>query len=246
LIEGGANVVYKIGLERDELEGRFGGGFPEGALVIVEGEYGCGKSVLAERLVYGFLQNHVKVSFVSTELTTLHFIDQMHSLDYPIEEFTLDKRLLFLPVYPILGHRGKKADLLERLVNAKRMYEQDVIVIDAYSTLLKQWMKSVEDDPTVEPMDGMEETLYLFKLLAARGKTIILTMDPGDVHDELSSVLRAAADVYLNVRLSTAGGAVERSVMVRRFERAEAAVSDIVPFRVEPKAGFIVEIKSVS
>lgn len=238
-------MVYKIHLERDELNERFGGGIPEGALVVIEGEYGSGKSVLVERLLYGFLRNHLRVTVVSTELTTLHFIEQMHSLDYPVEEYLLDQRLLFLPVYPIIGYRGKKTDLLERLVKAKRMYEQDVIIIDAYSTLLKQWIKSV-DGSDLDPMTGVEETLFLFKLLTARGKTIVLSMEPGEVPTDISSILRAAADVYMTLKVDLTGGTVGRYVFVRRFERAEKAVADIVPFRVEPKTGFIVEIKSVS
>lgn len=239
-------LVYKIGLERDELHQRLGGGIPEGALVVVEGEYGSGKSVLIERLLYGFLQNHLTVSLVSTELTTLHFIEQMHSLDYPVEEFILDQRLLFLPVYPILGHRGNKNDLIERLLNAKRMYEQDVVVIDCFSSLLKQWVKAVSKDPKVDPMTGVEEALFLFKLLNAQGKTIIVSMEPGEVDPEITAILRASADVYLSLKVDTTGGTVNRSVFVRRFERAEANVADIIPYRVEPKAGFIVEIKSVS
>lgn len=239
-------MTYKIALERDELNDRLGGGLPEGAVCVVEGEYGSGKSVLTERLTYGFLKNHLRVAVVSTELTTMQFIEQMHSLDYPVEEFLFDQRLLFLPVYPILGHRGKKGDLLHRLVSARRMYEQDVIVIDAYSTLLRQWAKSIENAPGIDVTGGVEETLYLFKLLSMRGKTVVLTIQPGDVDPHVVDILRANADVYLNTKFEMAGGGVSRYILVRRFERAERAVADIIPFRVEPKSGFIVEIKSVS
>ncbi len=240
-------MVYRINLERDELSDRLGGGLPSGALVVIEGEFGTGKSIILERLLYGLLKNSARVSVVSTELTTLHFIEQMHSLDYPVEEFIFNRSLLFLPVYPVLGFRGKKTDLMDRLLNAKKMYEQDVVCIDAFSSLVKDWMRALPDTMSKqEVVERIEDTLYLFKLLNAKGKTVILTMQPGDVPEETASVLKAAADVYLTLKLDSVGGVVSRSIFVRRFERAAKPVADIVPFRVEPKTGLIVEIKSVS
>ena len=239
-------MPFRFALERDELEQRLGGGFPEGSLVVVEGEYGSGKSVLFERFLYGFLRNRLKCTLVSTELTTLHFIEQMYSLDYPVEEFILDRRLLFLPVYPILSHRGRKNDLIERLLGAKRMYEQDVVVFDTYSSLVKNWVREASKDPKIDVVGALEETLFLFKLLTAHGKTVMLGIEPGDLDHDFAARLQSSADQYFTLKIDNVGGQVSRSLFVRRFERASANVADIVPFRVEPKSGFIVEIKTVS
>jgi flagellar protein FlaH len=239
--------MYQFHLERDELASRLGGGMPEGALVVVEGEFGTGKSILVERLLYGFLANKHSVTLVSTELTTLHFIEQMHSLDYQVEEFLLNRNLLFLPVYPVLGFRGGKVDLMDRLLNAKRMYESDVVCIDAFSSLVKDWVRAVPKGTSQNAIvSRIEDALYLFKLLNANGKTVILTLQPGDMPEEIASVLKAAADVYMTLKIDVVGNVVSRSLFVRRFERAEKSVSDIVNYRVEPKVGFVVEIKSVS
>ena len=240
-------MTYRFSLDRDELDARLGGGLPKGALAVVEGEFGTGKSILVQRIVYGLLKNGCRVSYVSTELTTLHFIEQMHTLDYPVEEFIFNRSLLFLPVYPVLGFRGKKSDLMDRLLNAQRMYESDIIVIDAFSSIVKDWMRSLGPDVTEqERNERIEDALYHFKLLNAKGKSVVLTFQPGDVPDEISGVLKAAADAYLSCKVDNVGGVVSRSIFVRRFGRAEKAVADIIPFRVEPKTGFIVEIKSVS
>ncbi|MEA3201670.1 MAG: archaeal flagellar protein FlaH [Thermoplasmata archaeon] len=240
-------MVYRISLDRDELGDRLGGGLPSGALCILEGEFGTGKSIIGQRLVYGLLKNGARVTVVSTELTTMHFIEQMHSLDYPIEEYVFNRNLLFLPVYPVLGFRGKKTDLMDRLLNAKKMYESDVIFIDAFSSVVKDWMQAQEPGTSKRDMNArIEDALYLFKLLNSRGRTVVLSMQPGDLPDEIASVLKAAADVYITLKLDSVGGVVSRSLFVRRFSRAEKPVADIVPFRVEPKTGLIVEIKSVS
>lgn len=239
-------MPYRIHLERDELQDRLGGGLPKGALVVIEGEFGTGKSIILERLLYGLLKNNARVTVVSTELTTLHFIEQMHSLDYPIEEYIFNRSLLFLPVYPVLGFRGKKTDLMDRLLNAKKMYESDVIAIDAFSSLVKDWTRATRDMDEQVKVQRIEDALYLFKLLNNRGKTVILTLQPGDIPDDISAGLKAAADVYLTLKLESVAGTVSRFIFTRRFERAEKPVADIVPFRVEPKTGLVVEIKSVS
>ncbi|HVM45358.1 MAG TPA: ATPase domain-containing protein [Candidatus Thermoplasmatota archaeon] len=240
-------MTYRFHLERDELAERLGGGLPKGALVVMEGEFGTGKSIVVQRMVYGLLRNSCRVTYVSTELTTLHFIEQMHTLDYAVEEFIFNRSLLFLPVYPVLGFRGNKADLMDRLLNAKRMYASDVIVIDAFSSIVKDWMRSQVKEMTDHEMTArIEDALYHFKLLNAKGKSVILTFQPGDVPDDIAAGLKAAADAYLSCKIDNVGGVVSRSIFVRRFGRAERPVADIIPFRVEPKTGFIVEIKSVS
>lgn len=240
-------MVYKFSLDRDELQERLGGGMPTGALAVFEGEFGTGKSILMERMCYGFLKNGSKVTVVSTELTTLHFIEQMHSLDYPIEEYIFSRSLLFLPVYPVLGFRGNKLDLMDRLLNARKMYDSDIICIDAFSSVVKDWMRALPaDTPKTAIIERIEDALYMFKLLNAKGKTVVITLQPGDIPDDVASGLKAAADVYLSMKVDNVGGVVSRSVFVRRFGRAEKPVADIIPFRVEPKSGLIVEIKSVS
>ncbi|MHB8606225.1 MAG: archaellum protein ArlH [Thermoplasmatota archaeon] len=236
--------MYRFTLARDELADRLGGGLPEGALVVIEGEYGAGKSILLERILFGLLENKASVTFVSTELTTLHFIEQMHSLAYPIEDALYDGRLLFLPVFPILGYRGRKDDVIDRLVSARRMYASEVVFIDAFSSLVKTNLKAAPRG--VDVVAKVEEALYHFKLLTAKGRTIVLSLEPEDLPEDVASMLKAAADVYISVRLEVQGNTVSRSLLVKRFGRAELSVGDIVPFRVEPKVGLVVEIKSVS
>ena len=75
--------LYGFELERDGLNRSLGEGFPKGIIGLTMGEYGSGKSAIMQRLCYGFLQNGVTVTYVSTELTTKGFIDQMKSLEYP-------------------------------------------------------------------------------------------------------------------------------------------------------------------
>ncbi|MHB8587136.1 MAG: archaellum protein ArlH [Thermoplasmatota archaeon] len=236
--------MYRFSLSRDELSDRLGGGLPEGSLVVIEGEFGAGKSILLQRLLYGLVENETSVSLVSTELTTMQFIQQMYSIGYSIEPAIYGDRLLFLPVFPILGYPGRKDDVLDRLLIAKRMYESDVIAIDTLSSIIKTNMKAAQG--RVDVVERAEQVLFHFKRLNTRGRTIVLTLESGEISDDISSMLRASADVYLRMNLDIKGTNVTRSIFVRRFSRADSTVGDLIPFRVEPKVGLVVEIKSVA
>lgn len=236
-------MICKFGIPRDELADRLGKGIPAGSLVVIEGEYGAGKSLLLERLAFGFVENQHTVTVVSTEDTTNHFVEQMASLGYPVEDPLIEGRLLFLPVYPILAFQGPKKDVLDRLIAARAMYDRDVIAIDCFSSLIQSYMKATGGK---DVLNRVEQLLYFFKMLCSRGRTIILTLETADLPPEVPNALKAAADIYLALRVQVTGGSVNRSILVRRFERAQHPVADLVAFRVEPKAGFIVEIKNVS
>ena len=65
----GRNLV-PLGLDdRDRLNAELGGGIPRGSIVIMEGQYGAGKSALTQRFTYGICEEGHTTTFLSTELT---------------------------------------------------------------------------------------------------------------------------------------------------------------------------------
>lgn len=136
------HLDFKI--NRDELSERLGGGLPRGSLIVIEGPYGAGKSILTQRVLFGLLQNHQSCGVVSTELTTLGFIEQMRSLDYPVEKRLLEGDLLYLPVYPLVSARSLPHDLLDRLRNAEELYSKEAVVIDTFSKLVTEQLRLYE------------------------------------------------------------------------------------------------------
>ena len=48
------NDLFSLGMgERDRLNKELGGGIPPGSIVLVEGDYGAGKSAMSQRFAYG-------------------------------------------------------------------------------------------------------------------------------------------------------------------------------------------------
>ncbi|WP_342305969.1 ATPase domain-containing protein [Methanolobus sp. ZRKC5] len=223
-------------IPRDDLNDKLGGGFPAGSLVVIEGGSGGGKSSITQRLSYGLNENDVSVTFVSTQMTTKGFINQMYSIDYPIAPFLLNGLLLYIPVIPLVQAAKSRSDFIERLMAAEELFEKNVIIIDTLSSLIKY---SVNTEKSLE-------LISFFKKLNGMGKVIILTIEPNQLGEDIASMFRSSCDVYITLKSKPLGSEVKRTILVNKFTGAKGPVGQMVGFRVEPKVGLVVEIASVS
>lgn len=227
--------LHVFTLSRDELHESLGNGFPKGSLVLLEGEDGSGKSALCQRFAYGFANNKFSVTYISTELTAKGFIEQMYSLDYPVATYLLNDKIVYIPVYPLMGTALSRKDFLGRLMKAKDIFNSDIIMIDSFSSLVKNSLKGEENCVNV---------LSLIKKLSGMNKTFILTVDPKILTDDVLSMFKASADLYFTLQIITVGSYINHVIRVNRFTQTENRVEDMIGFRIEPSVGLIVEITS--
>lgn len=226
-----------IDLERDELNRYFGGGIPKNSLILLEGEDGSGKSIICQRLTYAMLKQGESITYISTELNTLDYIKQHESLSYSIRSFMLDKKLLFISMVPFLGKVKFEEDFLEKIIESKELFKNEIIVFDTLSFLLVK--------------KGAEEKEYydivnFFKGLNNLNKTVIFTIDPTHLDDKFLTLLRSVVDLYIQVSISSFGGDTIRAIDIKRFKRPNDIYMPKIPFRVEPREGLIIEIGGYS
>ncbi len=228
--------VRSFDLKRDEVCNKLGGGFPSGSIAVIEGGAGSGKSTICQRLAYGLMENGYSVTYISTQLTTKGFINQMYSLNYRIANFLLKKNLLYIPVLSLIDPTPARTDFIERLRNAKELFDNDVIIIDTISSLIKH-------------SANVEKSLDLvsfFKKLTGIKKTIILAIDPSELESKILSEFIGASDINLSLKISTLGSSIKRTIIVNKFTGASASVESMIGFRIESNVGVVVEIASVS
>lgn len=245
--------LLSLGLEdHDRLDEELGGGIPRGSIVLVEGDYGAGKSAISQRLTYGLVQEGATVTYLSTELTVRGFIDQMHSLSYDVVRELLDERLLFLHADFDSGtaFRGgddaERKELLTRLMEAKVMWQPDVVVVDTFDAILR-------NDPTFEALvrqneerQAALEIISFFREIISQGKVIVLTVDPSAVDDEAIGPFRAIADVFLQLEMVEVGNAIRRQISVKRFAGMGEQVGDTIGYSVRSGTGIVIESRSVA
>jgi len=251
--------LYSLGLDaHDRLNNELGDGIPGGSIVLIEGDYGAGKSAMSQRFTHGFCEEDHSVTLVSTELTVRGFIDQMHSLSYDVEEHLLNEDLLFLEADVDTGGSalrggsgtgdddGSRRKLLKRLMEAEKMWDADVVVVDTFDAILR-------NDPQFEALvrqnderQAALEIISFFRDVVSQGKVIVLTVDPSTVDEEAIGPFRSIADVYLELQMVEVGNDVRRSIAVRRFAGMGEQVGDTIGYSVRSGTGIVIESRSVA
>ncbi len=227
--------IISTNLERDELNRNIGGGIPVNSLILIEGKDGAGKSILAQRLTYGLLEHDRTCTYISSELNTAGFIEQMASLDYDIKYYMLDNRLLFIPMFPFLGNTKLQPNFLDRLFKAQKVFANEIILFDTLSFLL------IKDNISHEKSF---EVIKMLKKLNSLNKTIIFCVDPEHLNEKFLTLLRSVCDVYFNVEIRMFAGNVIRVINIKRFKRPGEEITTTIPFKVEPGKGLAIEIAS--
>ena len=83
-------------VETDSLADSMGLRLPNRSLYLLQGKVGAGKSLIAQRLIHGMVQNGVKVLVITTELTTRGWIEQMESIGYGMTDAIREGRVMVL------------------------------------------------------------------------------------------------------------------------------------------------------
>ena len=227
--------MLSIMIPRDELARNLGGGLPLNSLILMEGKDGTGKSIISQRLLYSFLQNDHTVTYISTELNTPGFLEQMASLDYDIKYNLLNEQLLFIPMFPFLGNVQLKKNFLDRLLATEKLFSSQVIIIDTFSFLL------LKDDITEEKIFNIIKT---FRRLSTLNKIIIFCIDPDHLNERFLTLLRAVADIYIKLEIRSFAGEQVRVLNILRFKKPKDQYLSQIPFKIEPGKGLAIEIAS--
>ncbi|ADT84185.1 ATPase domain-containing protein [Thermococcus barophilus] len=228
-------TLLKIQIPNDELHRRLGGGIPSGSIMLIEGDRGTGKSIFSQRLLYGFLRNNHTASYISSQYTTPEFINQMESLGYSIITDLIRRRLIFVSVYPLLVGVSKREKFLTRFLSESRIWDRDVVIIDSISSLL----------PTTLDEDELRRLADHIKKLSSLGKVIMLTVNPNDIDGDILRILEEISTILVRLQVKVFGGDLKNSATIVKYNNAMGIFQKIIPFRVEPRVGFIVEIAAV-
>ena len=246
--------LYSLGLtDHDRLNKELGGGIPPGSIVLVEGDYGAGKSAMSQRFTYGLCEEDHSVTMLSTELTVGSFLDQMHSLSYDMVDHLLQERCLFL--HADIGDTntltdgdddGDRKELLKRLMEAEVMWGSDVIIIDTFDSILRNDPKFEALVRQNEERQAALEIIGFFRDVISRGKVIVLTVDPSTLDEEAIGPFRSIADVFLELEMVEVGNDVRRQISVKGFAGMGEQVGDSVGYSVRSGTGIVIESRSVA
>ena len=226
---------FEFTLEQDSLSSAMGARLPNRSLWMLQAEVGGGKSLISQRIIYGLLENGVKVLAVTTELTTRGWIEQMESIGYPVTEHIASGRLMVFSRFGVIAETRDDVGIFD-VLDSDAITKADVVVIDTASSLMPSDLDTKEKD----------EVLQKLRKICSESRSLMLTVDPTEMDDKLLHKLRSSCEVLLDLNAGFVGGELKRTIVVTRFLRAAGPVQASVGWRVEPYMGFIVDITAVS
>ena len=224
---------FEFGVIQDSLAQSLGTAIPNRSIVLVSGGIGSGKSIIGQRMSFGMTANDVKVSLVTTELTTRGWLEQVASIGYFMEKRIDDGDFHLMSSFGVIAEQTEDpVDLLE-LLESPALKEAEVVIIDRASQMI--------------PAE-MEGPVLLSKLrqYTAQGRTLFLMLDPEEIDSKLMRELQNSAEVVLDMITSVVGGQLVRTLCVTRFLRAAGPVTERIGWKVMPEMGFIVDITAVA
>jgi len=213
-----------ISTGNSELDGKMGGGIPLGSLTLIEGDSGAGKSVLAQQMMHGSLEDGYTLTLFSSENTVKSLVKQMRSLSLDVLDYLLlDK----LRVYPI-ETSGLGRDAPPTLMKAIRQEAavRDMIFVDSLTSSI--------------PQSSDKEVLAFFescKRLCGSGTTIVIVVHSHGLSRELLTRLRSLCDAHLRLRTEEIGQKLVKTLEVTKVRGAEKSTGNIISFEVEPGWG---------
>ncbi|MFW6378616.1 MAG: ATPase domain-containing protein [Nanoarchaeota archaeon] len=230
-----AEIMFDYKLPDDELHKTIGGGLPRSSVILIEGDPGMGKSILAQRFMYGLLYNGCTVSYISSELSVQGFLNQTDSLKYDIKEEFLDGRLKFVSLFSKNRTLVDDKNLVQRFFYSQELLESDIIIFDMLNHVL------VDESMTYEQC---YEVASHFKKHASQGKTVVICAESGSVNTHLFSILNNIADGHIEMGVKEQYGVSINLIKVHRMIGAVSSVDSEVPFKVRSGVGIVVDISS--
>jgi flagellar protein FlaH len=211
-----------------ELDRDLGGGIPTPSLISIEGEYGSGKTVLVQQVIYAMLKNGLKVCLVSSEATVKEYLSMMESVKLDTYSYYLSgggRWSEFLSSFFL----RVTSNFLELKKN-----HYDVVIVDSLSVL------TVETPP-------YEFLTFITRLknLVSDGKTVIITFHPEFLSEDSIMKLRASSDIYFILKNASISGIDVKILRIVKLwgvsgERKSAITLEINPqigLRVMPLSG---------
>ena len=226
LAQDGQHGPRVISTGNSEIDKKMGGGIPVGSLTLLEGQSDAGKSVLAQQMIWGSLNDKRQSVLYTTENTVKSFVRQMDSLSLDISDHLILGNLRIYPV-PVAKRGWGAEEVFEALLSdIERNEDVNLVVVDS----LTGFVTHSSEDHAISFFEACRS-------LCASNKTIINVVHSYAFNDSTLIRVRSMCDAHLRLRIEEVGNQLIKSLEVAKVRGADRTTGNIVAFDVEPGIG---------
>jgi len=219
----------------EELDRRLGG-IPFPSLIMIEGDHGTGKSVLAAQLASGFLASGKRGYIVTTEQTSLDYLRKMREVRINLTKPFLKGELGIAPVNTsrFTWNSQVAAKLLDLLYSFSSSLRMDFLILDSLSVIA-----------TFAQERDILEFMKRSRVMVRGEMSMIFTVHPGVFSDSILTRVTSVVDVYLKLSAASIGG--RRIKVLERVKTVGGVMgAEAISFDIDPSLGIKVVPLSLS
>jgi flagellar protein FlaH len=195
-----------------------------GSLTLIEGQSDAGKSVLAQQMMWGALNDGHRVLLFTTENTVKSMHSQMESLGLGI----IDALLLgWMKIFTVEPSQMKTSNTFDHIIEGILAFPTyHLIVIDSLTPVIAH-------SNTEAVIDYFEKC----KKLCDNGKTIINIAHTYAFDEQVLIRIRSACDAHFRLRIEEVGDKLVKVLEVAKVRGADKNTGNIMSFDVDPGIG---------
>jgi archaellum biogenesis ATPase FlaH len=218
-----------------EIAEALGGGFKEGAFVVIEGDAKTGKSILCQHITYGILNTrNASVAYYSSDYNTDGLTAQMNTMNMDVSEELAKDRLRVFKIYSKAvvreAHKSLKL-IINHIQGLPPPYK--LIIIDSASVYLAR----------VNPLIKVD-FLETCKEMCNKNRMIVTTLDTSACEFKVLQRSFQMSDYY--IRLKNQDSVIDtdkidtriiKLMEVKRLAGAERWGQAGMKFEIKPRSG---------
>lgn len=222
----------------EELDRNMGGGVKVGALGLLAGDMGAGKSVWVQQISYGALKCGKTVTYITSEMTAKALVENMVSLSWDrTEQYFINGQFDVVPVVSQSGKVLRTPDVLIKLIDLLTHIQSEVIVIDSLTYFVGK-----DFNP--------KEIVFFFELckrLTISGKTIFVTIPTyfPELYDFIELNIMNLCDLILKLELREEDGEAFKVCLLLKWLAPDTVEQKIV-FTIDSAFGIAVSVVSAA
>ncbi|HLD97267.1 MAG TPA: ATPase domain-containing protein [Candidatus Nanoarchaeia archaeon] len=212
----GGNLV-KTGIKG--LDKQLGGGIPEGALVMVTGSPGTGKTILGMEFLYNGATRYDEPGIMVTfEETAEALVEQARQFNWDIVGAQKQKKLVIaaLPANKI------EKDSIETIVKIIAKNNIKRLVIDSISTLAFNTPTLSDKALSVEDM-SVKRFIYsfIYRIRETGVTGLLISQNSNNGNLSVDGVSEFICDGIISLKFQPMGGAYSRSLIIQKMRNAK-------------------------
>ncbi|RLF21387.1 MAG: flagellar accessory protein FlaH [Thermoprotei archaeon] len=208
---------------------RITGGIPFPSMVLIEGEGGSGKSLVAYQLTWGSLVDGLSVRFITSENTIKGLIRETESM-YGFSDYFIRGKLRITEI----SARGIKWDeklsrhYLKAIMHFLRKINEEVAVIDSLTHIIVHAKES----------DVLEFFTTMRNWVDSMNKFLVVTLHTYSIDKSLMTRIRSICDSHIVLKLVTLPTKdIVRMLQVNKVRGAIKTVDNAIFFKADTSFG---------